>query len=103
MNLATSLTINANRHPDKMCITCESRTYSYKEFNLEVNRLSNGLSALGLTKGDKVGLFMKNSDYFAIALYAIWKTGLTVVPINFRLTAMETHYILEQSDCVALF
>lgn len=103
MNLATSLTINANRHPDKMCITCEDRTYSYKEFNQEVNRLANGLSALGLNKGDKVGIFMKNSDHFGIALYAIWKVGLVVVPINFRLTAMETHYILEQSDCVALF
>ncbi|MGB2993744.1 MAG: AMP-binding protein, partial [Paenisporosarcina sp.] len=103
MNLATSLTINANRHPDEMCITCEDRTYSYKEFNQEVNRLANGLSALGLNKGDKVGIFMKNSDHFGIALYAIWKVGFVVVPINFRLTAMETHYILEQSDCVALF
>ncbi len=103
MSLATSLTINAKRHPDKMCITCEDRTYSYKEFNEEVNLLANGLVSLGLHKGDKVGLFMKNSDFFAIALYAIWKAGLTVVPINFRLTAVEANYIFEQSDCVAVF
>lgn len=103
MNLATSLVMNANRHPNKLCVTCEGRTYSYQEFNEEVNRLANGLLGLGLKKGDKVGLFMKNSDHFAIALYAIWKAGLTVVPINFRLTAVEANYILEQSDCVALF
>lgn len=103
MNLATSLVLNANRHPNKLCVTCEDRTYSYREFNDEVNRLSNGLLALGLEKGNKIGLFMKNSDYFTIALYASWKAGLTVVPINFRLTASETNYILEQSDCVAVF
>ena len=103
MNLATSLTLNVNRHPGKMCITCEDRIYTYREFNEEVNRLANGLLSLGIEKGEKVALFMKNSDHFAIGLYAIWKAGLTVVPINFRLTALETRYILEQSDCIAVF
>lgn len=103
MNLTTSLTMNANRHPNKICVTCEERTYTYKEFNEQVNRLANGLLAIGLVKGEKIGLFMKNSDHFTIALYAIWKAGLTVVPINFRLTPWETQYIIEQSECIAVF
>ncbi|WP_342514452.1 long-chain-fatty-acid--CoA ligase [Sporosarcina sp. FSL K6-1522] len=102
MNIGTSLTINANRHPDKMAITCEGRTYSYWELNREVNQMANGLLALGLKKGDKVALFMKNSDHFVIAFYAIMKAGLVAVPVNFRLTAGETSYIVEQSESAAV-
>ena len=43
---------------------------------------------------------MKNSDDFIIAAYAIWKVGGVLVPINFRLTANELSYILNQSDSV---
>ncbi|MBK3495458.1 long-chain fatty acid--CoA ligase [Viridibacillus sp. YIM B01967] len=103
MNLTTPLVLNANRHPDKMCVTCEGRTYSYQQFNEEVNKLANGLIQLGLKHGEKIGLFMKNSDHFVIALYAIWKAGGVVVPINFRLVAPEVAYILEQSECKMVF
>lgn len=103
MNLTTPLVLNANRHPHKMCVTCEGRSYSYQQFNEEVNKLANGLIALGLKHDEKVGLFMKNSDHFAIALYAIWKAGGVVVPINFHLVTPEVAYILEQSECKMLF
>jgi len=100
VNIATSLTINAKRHPEKMAIACENRTYSYKELNESVNQLANGLLKIGLRKGDKVALFMKNSDHFVIAFYALMKVGLVAVPVNFRLTAVEASYIFEQSDSV---
>lgn len=103
MNIGVSLTLNAGRHPDKMAITCDGRTYSYEELNLEVNRMANGLMERGLTKGDRVGLFMKNSDHYVIAFYALMKLGLIAVPINFRLTASEASYIIEQSGCSAVF
>lgn len=103
MNIGTSLTLNANRHPEKIAIICEGRVYSYRDFNDEVNRLANGILQLGYQKGEKVALFMKNSDHFVIAFYALVKAGLVVVPVNFRLTANETSYILAQSDSVAVF
>lgn len=102
MNISASLTLNANRHPDKIAVVCEGRTYTYKELNEEVNRLANGILKLGYKKGDKVGMFMKNSDHFIIAFYALAKAGMVIVPINFRLTASETSYILAQSDSVAV-
>ena len=102
MNISTSLTLNAHRHPDKMAITCEERVYSYKELNEEVNQFANGLLQLGHKKGDKVAIFMKNSDHFVIAFFAIIKAGFVAVPVNFRLSARETSYIFEQSDTVAV-
>lgn len=100
MNIATSLMLNANRHPEKMAVVCEGRSYTYRELNEEVNRYANGLLKLGYEKGEKAAIFMTNSDYFVIAFYALVKAGFVIVPVNFRLTAHETNYILKQSETV---
>lgn len=46
---------------------------------------------------------MKNSDQFEFIFYAILKAGCVVVPVNFRLTAREVSYILDDSDSVMVF
>lgn len=102
MNISTSLTLNANRHPEKLAVVCEGRTYTYQQLNEEVNRYANGLRKLGYEKGQKAAIFMKNSDHFVIAFYALIKAGFVIVPVNFRLTAHETSYILNQSDTVVV-
>nr|WP_255408191.1 AMP-binding protein [Sporosarcina sp. P3] len=82
----------------------EDRRYTYRELNQEVNKLSHGLIQHGVKKGDKVALMMKNSDTFIIVYYAILKAGAITVPVNFRLTAIEVSYILDDSDArVVLF
>lgn len=103
MNITASLTQNAKRFPDKMAITCEGRTYSYQELNEEVNRLANGLMDTGLQKGDKVSLFMKNSDHYVLAFFAVLKAGGIAVPVNYQLTADESGYIFGQSDSKFIF
>ncbi len=100
MDIGSCLARNARRHPEKRALTCEERTYTYAEFNKEVNRLAHGLAALGVKKGDKVALMMKNSDWFAIAFFAAAKLGAVLVPINFRLAVVEAQYILQHSDSV---
>lgn len=102
MNIGVSLTLNAGRHPDKLALICEDRSLSYRELNSEVNRIANGLMKRGIKKGDRVALFMKNSDHYVIAFYALTKLGVAVVPINFRLTGIEAGYIIEQSQCSAV-
>jgi feruloyl-CoA synthase len=103
VNIGAYLSQNARKFPDKLAIVCEGRAYTYKQFNDEVNRLANGLGKLGLQKGDKIALMMKNSDYFVFSFFAAAKAGAVVVPINFRLTSSEVQYILKQSDTALLF
>ncbi|NGQ93588.1 long-chain-fatty-acid--CoA ligase [Brevibacillus sp. SYP-B805] len=98
MDIGSCLARNARRHPDKWALTCEGRSYTYGQFNREVNRLANGLQALGVQKGEKVALMMQNSDTFAISFFAAAKLGAVLVPVNFRLTSGEVRYILEHSD-----
>ncbi|MFC4714339.1 class I adenylate-forming enzyme family protein [Planococcus dechangensis] len=103
MNITTSLTMNATRQPDLPALVFEGSSYTYRELNTEVNRLANGLVREGLAKGQKVALFMKNSDAYVIAFFAVLKAGGVVVPINYRLNAEEAGYLFGQSDAVYVF
>ncbi|MGE5702098.1 MAG: long-chain-fatty-acid--CoA ligase [Clostridia bacterium] len=100
MDLGSCLARNARRHPDKWALTCEGRSYTYAQFNREVNRLAHGLISLGVEKGQKVALMMKNSDRFAISFFAAAKVGAVLVPVNFRLAGVEVNYILDHSDSI---
>lgn len=100
MNIGSLLALNTRRHPDKWAMTCENREYTYVQFNRMINRFAHGLLHLGVKKGEKISLMMKNSDYFVICYYAAAKIGAVLVPMNFRLIAREVNYILEQSDSV---
>ncbi|WP_078428631.1 class I adenylate-forming enzyme family protein [Alkalihalobacterium alkalinitrilicum] len=100
MNITSSLALNARRHPEKLAVTFKDREYTYRQFNENVNRLAHGLSSIGLQKGEKLAIMMKNSDYFAITYFAAAKLGAVIVPVNFRLVGREVNYILDQSDSV---
>ncbi|WAA12071.1 class I adenylate-forming enzyme family protein [Fervidibacillus halotolerans] len=103
MHIGLTLARNARRIPEKKAIIYGEKEYTYAQFNQEVNKLANGLLNKGIQKGDKVALMMKNSDLFMIVFYAILKAGAVAVPINFRLTAREAAYILQDSDSVCVF
>jgi len=98
MNIGMYLSQNARKVPKKLAISCEDRSYTFDQFNREVNRLANGLLEIGLGKGDKIAFMMKNSDHFVFSYFAGAKIGAVIVPMNFRLTSTEISYILEQSE-----
>lgn len=100
MDLGSSLARNARRDPNRLALRCDNREYTYGELNNAVNRLANGLLKLGVKKGDKVALMMKNSDTYVIAFVAAAKVGAVLVPMNFRLTTPEIAYILHHSDAI---
>lgn len=98
MNIGNLLSQNARKFPELLAIECEGRSYTYRQFNEEVNRLANGLLQQGVSKGEKIALMMKNSDHFVFTFFAIAKIGAVAVPVNFRLTSLEVQYILQQAD-----
>ena len=102
MNIGMYLSQNARKIPKKLAISCEDRSYTYDQFNREVNRLANGLLDIGLSHGDKIAFMMKNSDHFVFSYFAGAKIGAVIVPMNFRLTSSEISYILGQSEAKAV-
>jgi len=74
----------------------------WKEVNEKVNAISNTLLKGGLKKGDKVAMWMFNTDLFVFTFYAIAKAGGVAVPVNFRLAPPEAEFIFDHCDAVAL-
>jgi fatty-acyl-CoA synthase len=44
--------------------------YTYKEFDERVDEVAKGLIALGLEKGDRVGIYAPNRPQWALTQYA---------------------------------
>jgi len=102
MNLGQNLRVNAKKFPDTVALRDAARSFTYPELNRRVNRLAHSLLALGLGKGDKVAVLLENSIEIVEVYLACAKTGIIIVPINFRLVSQEAAYILENSDAAAL-
>ncbi len=79
------------------------RTLTFAQLAEEVNRLANGLSALGLAKGDRVALVMPMVPEVVAILYACFKLGLIVVPIFAGFGAGPIATRLENSGARVVF
>jgi long-chain acyl-CoA synthetase len=102
LNLSILLEASAQDYPGNVAIIFNDKRITYAELNAAANMFANGLTKLGVKKGDKVALMMPNVPYFTIAYYGILKTGATVVPFNVLFTAREVAYHIKDSDAVAL-
>ena len=66
-------------------------------------RVSLGLLALGLQRGDRVAILAENSPMWAIADYGCLTAGFTDVPIYPTLPAEQIPHILNDSGAAAIF
>ena len=76
--------------------------WSYKDLNIEANRLSNALLADGLQPGDVIMLQLPNCPEFAFAYVAAHKVRGVCCPVNFRLKPGELAFNIEDSKPLAI-
>lgn len=79
------------------------KSWTYRQFDEESNRLASGLKKLGVKRGDMVVQIHPNHPLFHTEYMAIQKIGAVNVPINPRYAAREFAYVIDHSDSVALF
>ncbi len=103
MNVAQNIIRGRSLFPRKIALTFENRRYTYADLDEWSNRTAEGLSALGIGRGDRVALFLPNIPEFAAAYLGIQKLGAIAVSLNSTLRREETRFILEDSGSVALF
>ncbi len=77
--------------------------YTYNEINNRVNRLSHGLSTIGISKGDKVAYLAPNTLEMYEGFYGVFQLGAVMVSLNTRLKPDDYLYILNHSESKALF
>jgi acyl-CoA synthetase (AMP-forming)/AMP-acid ligase II len=102
LNLGQHFKVNAKKFPSAIALKDSRRAFTYPEVNRRVNRLAHRLLSLGLEKGDKVAVLLENSIEIVEVYLATAKTGLVIVPINFRLVSPEVEYIADNSDSRAM-
>jgi len=100
--VAYFLTRNATMCPDKTAVVYNDKALSYSELNIAANKLANHFISIGIKKGDRVGMLVRNSLEIVILWHATQKMGATALPINLRLLKDEVAHILNDSQCVAL-
>lgn len=73
--LASYVHAHADKFPNAPALQYFTKTISYKEYDTLANQVANGLKAVGVKKGDIVGLHMPNIPQYAITLVALSKIG----------------------------
>ena len=97
MNVSTLLEAQASRRGNKTALISSSGLITYAELQERVLRLGGALTALGVTKGDRVAVVLRNSPRYLEVFYALARIGAILVPINWRLAAGEIAYVLADS------
>jgi acyl-CoA synthetase (AMP-forming)/AMP-acid ligase II len=100
-NVGEVLRFYARILPDKIGARDLDRAMTFREWSARSSRLANALLGLGLAKGDRVAVLAYNCVEWLEIYAATAKAGLIAVPINFRLTAEEIRYIVEDCEAAA--
>jgi fatty-acyl-CoA synthase len=80
----------------------ERRRLTYAEFRDEANRWARALLAIGIGKGDRVGLLATNCTAWVVVQFATAKVGAILVNLNPAYRPAELEYSLNQSEASCL-
>lgn len=94
---------SATAHPQAHLIDFMGRKYSYAECLDGVRRVACGLQAMGVQKGDRIGLYLPNVPHYVAAYYGALMAGATVVNFSPLYTAAELSHQVEDSGTKILF
>jgi len=81
----------------------DGRTMTFSEIKDGVDRLARGLRGMGVNKGDRIAVLSKNSLEFFLLFGAASALGAVMLPVNWRLSAEEVSYILQDGEPKLLF
>ena len=89
--------------PEAEALVFEDRSMTYEALNAAANRVAHRLIAMGVTPGDRIGLFAERSLEMMIGALAILKAGGAYVPLDPEYPADRiAHYIADSGASVVL-
>ncbi len=76
--------------------------FTFSQFNERVDQLAKGLLAIGIGKGDHVGIWATNVPDWTTFMFATAKIGAVLVTVNTHYRSFELEYLVKQADLKAL-
>jgi fatty-acyl-CoA synthase len=94
----------AARFGDRLAlISCHQNVrYTYRQLAAEVDRAARAFLALGVQRGDRVGIWSANAAEWMVTQYAAATVGAILVNINPSYRLRELEYALNQSGVAVL-
>ncbi|WP_280490103.1 acyl-CoA synthetase [Nocardia carnea] len=102
LNFASVLERNAYRYADRVALSEGGRDLTYAQLSARVNTLAAALRDLQVGSGDIVAVLLYNRVEFLETMLAANRIGAAILPLNYRLSPAEWHYILDHSGAVAI-
>jgi len=94
----------ATRFPDTDAVVSvhQGIRWTYGDLLAQVNSIARGLMALGVEKGDRVGIWAMNYAEWIVVQFATAKIGAIMVNINPAYRTYELEYVLKQAEIQTL-
>jgi acyl-CoA synthetase (AMP-forming)/AMP-acid ligase II len=101
-NIADLVEHGIDYFPERIAVACGEDTLTYAELEEQANRLAHHLANHGVGAGSHVGMCTRNRMQSIVTMVAVYKLRAALININFRYTAKEIQYVLENADVVAV-
>jgi acyl-CoA synthetase (AMP-forming)/AMP-acid ligase II len=101
-NIADLFEHAVDLYPERLAVACGDDEVTYAELEVRANRLAHHLAAHGVGAGSHVGMCTRNRIQAIETMLAVYKLRAALINVNYRYTANEIRYVLDNADVVAL-
>lgn len=92
----------ADAIPDAPAVAQEGRRSTWRQYEQRAARIAGALRDAGLGRDSKIGIYGFNSCEYLDIQFGAFKIGAVPVNVNYRYTAHELVYLLDNADVEAL-
>ena len=98
MNLVKMFDYAVERTPDAVVIIDDNNQYTYAEIETMVNQVAASLYRLGVQKGDRIAILLRNRMEAIVLFWAIQKVGAVFAPIDIKKSTEIIRYCINDLD-----
>ena len=104
LTFAEVLRQTAERHAERDALVFPRLNHrrTFAEFHTDVRQAARALMALGIRRGEHVGIWATNRPQWVILQFAAAEIGAVLVNVNPAYRAHELRYVLQQADITTL-
>ena len=102
LDLGTSFLASVERDPRALAIVDDDVRLTYADWYRHISAVADALGALGLISGDHLLTVLPNRWQAATLHWACQFTGVILTPVNWRVTAAELDFLVDNSDAKAI-
>ncbi len=102
MQVEAFLEWSSSQSPEKIALICGNQRLTYGELEAGANRLAHSFIARGVTRGDRVAVYLENSAEAVLSIFAVLKAGAVFLVVNPTTKADKLCYILNNCRATGL-